>query len=240
MATLSRNARTSPRPAQAPWGWALVGLLLGSVLAVLLFAPAHWLAAGVRQATSGQVELADPRGTVVALEQAGQFLRRDAGTGVVHGDAHAPTVLRQRDADLAAGRRVAQRVVHQLVDQALDQRDVGAHLRQRSRARTGQAQLAAFGFGRVLLQQVLHQLGRRQRLGVGAHVLGFQPCQVEQVHHQARQALALARRGLQVVARLGRRQPLVLQQQQLEVALQRCQRRAQVVRQVGQQLARRT
>ena len=35
MATLSRNARTAPRPAQAPWGWALVGLLLGSVLAVL-------------------------------------------------------------------------------------------------------------------------------------------------------------------------------------------------------------
>ena len=44
MATLSRNARTSPRPAQAPWGWALVGLLLGSVLAVLLFAIAPWLA----------------------------------------------------------------------------------------------------------------------------------------------------------------------------------------------------
>ena len=64
MATLSRNARTSPRPAQAPWVWAFAGLLLGGMLAVLLFAPAHWLAAGVRQATSGQVELADPRGTV--------------------------------------------------------------------------------------------------------------------------------------------------------------------------------
>ena len=63
MAT-QRPSRTTPRPVQAPWAWAFAGLLLGSVLAVLLFAPAHWLAAGVRQASGGQVELADPRGTV--------------------------------------------------------------------------------------------------------------------------------------------------------------------------------
>ena len=59
-----RLARSAIRPVQAPWAWAFAGLLLGSMLALLLFAPAHWLAAGVRQASGGQVELADPRGTV--------------------------------------------------------------------------------------------------------------------------------------------------------------------------------
>ena len=38
--------------------------MLGLVLALLLFAPARWLAAGVERATRGQVLLADARGTV--------------------------------------------------------------------------------------------------------------------------------------------------------------------------------
>ncbi|WP_311231097.1 type II secretion system protein N [Acidovorax sp. WCS2018Noco2-43] len=59
MRTLSSAA--APR---SPWGWALLGLLLGVVPAVALFAPAEWLAAGVARASAGHVLLAQPRGTV--------------------------------------------------------------------------------------------------------------------------------------------------------------------------------
>ncbi len=59
----SRNPSSAglPRP---PWGWALLGLLLGALPALAVFAPARWLAAGVAGASGGQVQLAEPRGTV--------------------------------------------------------------------------------------------------------------------------------------------------------------------------------
>jgi general secretion pathway protein N len=50
----------------APWNWAAAGALLGAVAALAAFAPARWLAAGLEQATRGQVLLADARGTVWA------------------------------------------------------------------------------------------------------------------------------------------------------------------------------
>ena len=48
----------------APWIWAVCGAAIGLVAAVLLFAPARWLATSVERATSGRVVLNDPRGTV--------------------------------------------------------------------------------------------------------------------------------------------------------------------------------
>jgi general secretion pathway protein N len=56
----SRHA--APRPALKRW--ALLGGALGLLAAVVAFAPAAWLAAGVAQATGGQLVLADARGTV--------------------------------------------------------------------------------------------------------------------------------------------------------------------------------
>ncbi|HYD76812.1 type II secretion system protein N [Ramlibacter sp.] len=59
---MARN-RLASAPA-APWRWAGGGLLLGLVFALLLFAPAQWLAARVAGATGGQVLLQDARGTI--------------------------------------------------------------------------------------------------------------------------------------------------------------------------------
>ncbi|WP_332815158.1 type II secretion system protein N [Ramlibacter sp.] len=59
---MARN-RLASAPA-APWRWAGAGLLLGLALALVLFAPARWLAARVSAATGGQVLLQDARGTV--------------------------------------------------------------------------------------------------------------------------------------------------------------------------------
>jgi general secretion pathway protein N len=58
---MRRIPSTVVRP---PWRWAWAGGLLGLAVAVLLCAPARWLAAGVALASQGQVQLADPRGTV--------------------------------------------------------------------------------------------------------------------------------------------------------------------------------
>jgi general secretion pathway protein N len=44
--------------------WAIAGVTLGAALAVVVFAPAAWLASAVSDATSQRVRLADARGTV--------------------------------------------------------------------------------------------------------------------------------------------------------------------------------
>jgi general secretion pathway protein N len=49
---------------EVPWAWAVAGAALGLALALPVFAPARWLAAGVERATRGQVLLADARGTL--------------------------------------------------------------------------------------------------------------------------------------------------------------------------------
>jgi general secretion pathway protein N len=49
---------------KTPWAWGGLGTLLGIVLGVLLFAPARWLDAAVRQASQEQVQLHDARGTI--------------------------------------------------------------------------------------------------------------------------------------------------------------------------------
>lgn len=58
-------ARLKPsRPFAAPWLWAIAGGVTGLLAALVFFAPARWLAAGLEDATSGHLVLAQPRGTI--------------------------------------------------------------------------------------------------------------------------------------------------------------------------------
>lgn len=60
-----RTRRSAPPPGtHAPWGWAVAGLLAGAASALLAFAPAQWLAAGLARASGEHMLLAEPRGTV--------------------------------------------------------------------------------------------------------------------------------------------------------------------------------
>lgn len=62
---MARTFARAPRARrEVPWSWAAAGAVLGLVAALLLYAPARWLAAGVASASGGQVLLADARGTV--------------------------------------------------------------------------------------------------------------------------------------------------------------------------------
>ncbi len=55
----------TPRMANAsPWGWAAGGALTGLAVALLLFAPAHWLSDAVKHLSDGRVVLEQTRGTV--------------------------------------------------------------------------------------------------------------------------------------------------------------------------------
>ena len=49
---------------QAPWGWMVLGALVGLCCALLFFAPARWLATQLGQASAGHLRLSDAQGTV--------------------------------------------------------------------------------------------------------------------------------------------------------------------------------
>ena len=61
---LARRPPASAGPARSTWGYAAAGALLGLGLALLVWAPARWLAWGIAHASQGQVQWLNPRGTV--------------------------------------------------------------------------------------------------------------------------------------------------------------------------------
>lgn len=61
---MTRPATPDPLRPPAPWAWALTGLSCGAALALVLFAPARWLASALAWTSDGHVILADARGTV--------------------------------------------------------------------------------------------------------------------------------------------------------------------------------
>jgi len=61
--TVSARANRQTRPG-AGLGWNLAGALLGMLLAMVMFAPASWLARGVAAASNQQLLITETRGTV--------------------------------------------------------------------------------------------------------------------------------------------------------------------------------
>jgi general secretion pathway protein N len=62
---MPRYARTATaQKPQAPWAWAWTGLAIGSLAALVVFAPARWLASGLAHASQQQVQLQWSQGTV--------------------------------------------------------------------------------------------------------------------------------------------------------------------------------
>jgi general secretion pathway protein N len=57
-------ARAQRSVREVPWGWAAGGAALGLLVALIVFAPARWLAGAVERASGEHVLLSDVRGTV--------------------------------------------------------------------------------------------------------------------------------------------------------------------------------
>lgn len=70
----------SPALPAAPWRWATGGAALGLMLAVIVFAPARWLAAAVQQASAERVSLSEARGSIWEGSSL-MVLRGGAGSG---------------------------------------------------------------------------------------------------------------------------------------------------------------
>lgn len=64
MNAMNRAQSYTTRSLRSAWPFAMLGALLGLGLALLVWAPARWLAWGVAQASQGQVQWLNPRGTV--------------------------------------------------------------------------------------------------------------------------------------------------------------------------------
>jgi general secretion pathway protein N len=60
---VTRPPSSGPAPSRG-WRWALLGIAIGVVLTVLMFAPARWLSAALSGWSQGRLVLANPRGTV--------------------------------------------------------------------------------------------------------------------------------------------------------------------------------
>ena len=65
------NATAATRASRAPWGWAAAGVLAGALPALLVFAPAQWLAQARRNARATPVEARLTR-SATAAAPAGQ------------------------------------------------------------------------------------------------------------------------------------------------------------------------
>jgi len=61
---LPRSPLRAVAAPSSPWRWAGLGAGLGLLLSTVLWAPAHWLAAAVAQASHGQLQLQQAQGTV--------------------------------------------------------------------------------------------------------------------------------------------------------------------------------
>lgn len=72
-----KNTQPARRPTP-PWGWAVAGLLLGTLASLLCFAPARWLSAALAEASQQRVQLRDAQGT---LWQGSAQLSLGAGAG---------------------------------------------------------------------------------------------------------------------------------------------------------------
>jgi len=62
----TRSAFSALPATHAPWGWLVVGCAVGLACALVVFAPARWLATQLGQASQGHVRLSDTQGTVWA------------------------------------------------------------------------------------------------------------------------------------------------------------------------------
>ncbi len=175
-------------------------------------------------------------GLVVQPHVAAEYLvalgRRDAGAGIFHRQHAAAVGRAAADGDRAMGWRVADGVVDQIVDQVAQQEAVALHGRRLQVE--AQVDLLEGGLFDEMLDGLLHQGVERHRLEPGLlEMAGFGARQRQQLVGLPYHALG----GRQHQPhRLGRVRFAVALGQPFELGLEAGQRRAQLVRHIGQEI----
>jgi len=182
-------------------------------------------AAGARAAAVDAVE---------ALGQARQVLARDAGAGVGDLDRHAAVAARlQPQLDAARGLRVAHRVVDEVADGALQ--FVATARQLPSRRKLERERVPALRERLAVDEHLLQQRCGIEPLAGGRARAAFQRGQRQQVGHQRLHALGLLRHQREHARALGLGQRQ--RRQRLDEARQHGERGADLVRDVGDEVA---
>ncbi len=167
-----------------------------------------------------------------AVEHLRQVLRSDALAAVAHNDLGRAVAAADAHQDIAAGRRVAQRIGQQVLHRLANA--VGVHIDHRRRAQQFHAQGDALGRRqrRKARRAVLYQPPQVGRLPVERQLARLGQSQLVQVAHQPRQVVGL----VEQTRHLGLVEGVDAVEDGLQVAAQDVERIAQFVGHVGQQL----
>ena len=162
----------------------------------------------------------------------------DAAAGVADADLHEGVAPLDGYRHLAASGRVAQRVVDEVLQHALDHCDVGMHLCLRVAARRkSESNIALLCGEPVVLHHVLQKLGQAEHLLLRLDPTGVELGKLEQIGDALAQQAEMAQRGAKVLCAGCGVQRVLAHEHGFYVALDAGQRRAQVVRDVADQLA---
>ena len=139
--------------------------------------------------------------------------------------------------DFAALGRVLDGVVEQVGEHALDHAEVGGHGGQARFDVRHQSLVPGFRGQLEFLENVLHQIGQGEVFLFRLDHAVFQPRQFKHFLREPPDLAALAERDFQIAPAIRFIERIGLEQQGLQIAVQRGERRAQIVGNVGEQLA---
>ena len=158
-----------------------------------------------------------------------------SGIGDRHSDRRRGALYGNRY--FSARRRVLQGVANKVFEDALDQADVGVHGHGSIRLVHLQGDLVFSRLEFKLLHDVLYQLRQRKLLEFRRDAAGVEHGQLKQILDQPVQVQRMLAGNFQVLRARGGIERVVFDDQRLDVTLHGSQWRAQVVRDVGDQLA---
>ncbi len=161
---------------------------------------------------------------------------RNARTGIAHQHLDVGPHGRHRHRDLTARRGITQRVVEQVGEHALDQAQVGTRSRNLRGEFRSQRHTARFRTQFEFLKDVLNQIGHRERFSLGLHETMLQTCQFKKRLGQRADLAALVEGDAEIAPPLVGGERGVLERERFQIAVQRGQWRAQVVRDIGDEL----
>src|SRR5687768_2237907 len=163
-----------------------------------------------------------------ALEYLAQLIGRDADAAVADSRDERVALIVDRDRDVAPFRRILDRVLEQIAEDLLEAIAIAGD--DPAEIRNADVEAAVADRGVMAMHDVAHELRPGNRVAANLEPSGLDARHIEQLEDQARHAIDLVERDVQVL--LGGPEVAFLDQhlRGLRVALDRRDRRAQLMR----------